>query len=102
MPLPDTTTYTEFRENLSDHFKRLKKTSRPTIVTQNGKAAAVVLSPSAFEEYAAAREFMETARAVEESRRDFAAGRFMSIDEAEKTLAARVRKGTAPRTRKAG
>lgn len=102
MHLPDTTTYTEFRENLSDHFKRLKKTARPTVVTQNGKAVAVVLSPSAFEEYATAREFMDTARAVEESRRDFAAGRFMSIDEAEKALAVRVRKGTTARARKAG
>jgi len=49
MYLPETTTYSEFRENLSSHFKRLKKSDKPTLITQNGKTAAVVMSPSAYE-----------------------------------------------------
>lgn len=50
MFLPDTTSYSEFRQNLSSHFKRLKKSRKPTLITQNGKTAAVVMSPQIYEE----------------------------------------------------
>lgn len=72
--LPDTCSVTEFRDNIADHLRRLRKADRPRMITQNGKAAAVVLSPEQFEDYAAAREFVETVRAVEESRAELAAG----------------------------
>jgi PHD/YefM family antitoxin component YafN of YafNO toxin-antitoxin module len=72
--LPDTCSVTDFRDNIADHLRDLRRSSRPRMITQNGKAAAVVLSPEQFEGYAAAREFMETVRAVEESRRELARG----------------------------
>jgi len=49
MYLPDTTSYSEFRKNLSSHFKRLKKSRKPTLITQNGKTAAVVMGPDTYE-----------------------------------------------------
>lgn len=49
MYLPETTSYSEFRENLSSHFKRLKKSGKPTLITQNGKTAAVVMAPETYE-----------------------------------------------------
>ncbi len=40
---------TEYRRDLTGHFRRLKKSGRPLFVTVNGKTAAVVLSPAAYD-----------------------------------------------------
>ncbi|MFM9958187.1 MAG: type II toxin-antitoxin system Phd/YefM family antitoxin [Phycisphaerales bacterium] len=47
--LPEVCTYTDFRDNLTAHLARLKKAKRATLVTRNGRAAAVVLSPEDYE-----------------------------------------------------
>ncbi len=91
MYLPDTTSYSEFRENLADHFKRLKKSSKPTVVLQKGKAAAVVLSPAQFEAYSDARETLDVLLAIEQGREDYAKGRTIPWEQARRELLAKAR-----------
>ena len=40
----------EFKTHASAYFRRLHRTRRPMVITQNGKPAAVVLSPEEFDE----------------------------------------------------
>lgn len=46
----DIVSLTDFARQTRKHTGDLKKHNRPRILTHNGKAAAVVLSPSAFED----------------------------------------------------
>lgn len=48
----DVVSLTDFARNTKQHTKELGETGRPRILTQNGKAAAVLLSPQAFEKMA--------------------------------------------------
>ena len=48
----DVVSLTDFARNTKKHTKDLAATGRPRVLTQNGKAAAVVLSPEAFEKMA--------------------------------------------------
>ncbi len=48
----DVVSLTDFARNTKQHTTELRETGRPRILTQNGKAAAVVLSPEAFEKMA--------------------------------------------------
>lgn len=86
MILPDTTNYSEFRENLAEHFKRLKKSRKPTVVLQKGRVAAVVLSPAQFEAYSDARETLEILRAIEEGRHEHITGKTIPWQTARKRL----------------
>jgi PHD/YefM family antitoxin component YafN of YafNO toxin-antitoxin module len=45
----DTVSLTDFARNTKKHTQEIAECGRPRILTQNGKAAAVVLSPEAFE-----------------------------------------------------
>ena len=62
--VPDTFSVTDFRENTSGHIRRLKKSKKPTLLTQNGRAAAVVLSPDAYEQLAADAELAISGQSV--------------------------------------
>jgi len=48
----DVVSMTEFARNTREHTEQLKIHGRPKILTQNGKAAAVVLSTDAFQQMA--------------------------------------------------
>ncbi len=39
-----------FKTHASEHIRRIHATGRPMVITQNGRAAAVVLTPADFEE----------------------------------------------------
>lgn len=39
-----------FKTHASEHIRHLHRTGRPMVITQNGRAAAVVLTPDEFEE----------------------------------------------------
>jgi prevent-host-death family protein len=39
-----------FKTHASEHIRNIHRTGRPMIITQNGRAAAVVLTPEEFEE----------------------------------------------------
>lgn len=40
---------TDFRQNAKEHLERLRSTGRPEILTVNGKAEAVVMTPEAYD-----------------------------------------------------
>lgn len=66
-PLPNVYALTDFRARTSEHLKRLKKTDRPTLLTQNGKTAAVVLSEAQYEKLLADAELGRSIAAVREA-----------------------------------
>jgi prevent-host-death family protein len=45
----DTYSLTDFKQNTKEHIERLKATGRPEILTVNGKAEAVVMSPETYD-----------------------------------------------------
>jgi prevent-host-death family protein len=45
----DTYSLTDFKQNTTEHLERLRRSGRPEILTVNGKAEAVVMSPEAYD-----------------------------------------------------
>ena len=62
----------ELKARTADWLRRIDKTGAPVVVTQNGKPAAVLLSPQAFDDLAEQAQFVS---AVTEGLADFEAGR---------------------------
>lgn len=73
--LPDAQPLTQFRENTAKQVKRLRTSHRPLLLTQNGRAACVVMSPQAYEDLLDEAELARSIRRVEESIDQFAKGR---------------------------
>ncbi len=67
----------EFRSNLKSWLERVEE-GRSVVVTQRGKAAAVVVSPESLDEAEEERSFM---RAVVRGLRDVEAGEVLADDE---------------------
>lgn len=95
--LPDVYALTEFRENAAEHVRRLKKTKRATLLTQKGRAAAVIMSPEAYEKMAEAVELARSIQSVQKSMKEFEQGKGMSVDEAFGPLLAKYAKRAARR-----
>jgi prevent-host-death family protein len=70
----------QFKTHASRVIRRLQATKRPFVITQNGKPAAVLLTPAEFDRLNEHAHFLE---AVDEGLRDSAAGRV--IDDAALT-----------------
>lgn len=45
----DTYSLTDFKQNAQQHLERLRQTGRPEVLTVNGKAEAVVMTPEAYD-----------------------------------------------------
>jgi len=45
----DTYSLTDFKQNAQDHLERLRQTGRPEILTVNGRAEAVVMTPQTYD-----------------------------------------------------
>lgn len=65
----------EHRANLTEHLRRVQETGRPMVITQNGRPAAVVLSPSAYDELVRQVESKEDIAAIKQGLADAQAGR---------------------------
>ena len=76
----------ELKAHLSERIRELRGRRRPLVVTQNGKAAAVLLAPEAFDRLTARARFVE---AVEEGLDDHEAGRVVGHEELGRRLDAR-------------
>ena len=90
MPLPapinlehDVVPFTAFRASLAAYIEQTRRTHRPILVTQNGKSAAVLISPADFDQ---AAETLALARAVERGDEDLRAGRVTPHDEARRKI----------------
>src|SRR5262249_48877742 len=78
-----------FKTHASEHIRNIHRTGRPMVITQNGRAAAVVLTPEEFEELGH-RAF---ARAkIEAGIRSAEGGRASSAAEVEARVIAKIRK----------
>ena len=83
---PTPTPASEFGERIDEHLRRLTRAKGPTMLTRRGKAAAFVLSPRQYHSLQDAAEFLDTVRAVVESRKQIARGEHMSIAAAKARL----------------
>jgi prevent-host-death family protein len=76
----------ELKAHLSQKIRELRGTHRPLVVTQNGKAAAVMLSPEDFDRLTTQARFVA---AVQDGLSDLSAGRVISDQELGRRLDAR-------------
>lgn len=76
----------ELKAHLSERIRALKGRGRPLVVTQNGKAAAVMLSPEDFDRLTTQARFVA---AVQEGLGDLGAGRVVSDEALGRRLDAR-------------
>ena len=65
----------DFKARAADWLRRLVETSEPIVITQNGKAAGVLLSPAIYDELTERLRFVE---AIEAGLADAEAGRLVS------------------------
>lgn len=85
----------ELKAHLSERIRDLKSRRRPLVVTQNGKAAAVMLAPEEFDRLTTQARFVA---AVQDGLRDLDAGRVVSDDDLGRRLDARF--GPLPKANK--
>jgi prevent-host-death family protein len=78
----------DFRSNAAAILKQVRESGRPLILTQRGRAAAVLLDIGL---YQALIDEIETLRDVNVAREDLAAGRVLRNEEARARLHARCR-----------
>ncbi|MBI4743836.1 MAG: type II toxin-antitoxin system Phd/YefM family antitoxin [Actinobacteria bacterium] len=76
----------EFKRSISKWFKGLKNTGHPLIITQNGKPAGVLLSPSDYDELVYRKSFLDS---VGRGISDAENGRTYGTEEIRAALAAR-------------
>jgi len=85
----------ELKAHLSERIRELRGRRRPFVVTQNGKAAAVLLAPEEFDRLTAQARFVA---AVQEGLADHEKGRVISHEELGRRLDARF--GRLPKSKK--
>ena len=68
----------EFKAQASEWLRRIAGSDHPLVITQNGKAAGVLLSPAAFDELTERQQFLA---AVQEGMADEQAGRSHTTEE---------------------
>lgn len=79
----------EFKAQAAECLRRIAETGQPLVITQNGKAAGVLLSPSEFDRLSERARFVA---AVEEGLADADAGRLRDHEEVVARM--RARSGT--------
>ena len=84
----------DFKAHLSERIRELRTRRRPLVVTQNGKAAAVLLAPEEFDRLTSQAQFVA---AVQEGFDDLEAGRVLGHDELGRRLDARFGPLTEPK-----
>jgi antitoxin YefM len=80
----------QFKTGLAGWFKSVRESGRPLIITQNGKPAGVLLSPSEFDELAYKKAFFDS---VQKGVVDAEAGRTLSTEELKAELKKRSKQG---------
>lgn len=75
--VPDIVPVTDLRQDAAAVLRRLKGSRDPLVITQRGRAAAIMLSP---ESYEAARQERELLRMLARGERELAEGQGHSLD----------------------
>jgi prevent-host-death family protein len=78
----------EFKAGAAEMLRRIAETGHPLVITQNGKAAGVILSPAEFDRLNERARFVA---AVEEGLADADAGRVREHDEVVARMSERFR-----------
>jgi prevent-host-death family protein len=73
----------EFKTHASKVIRRLQETKRPFVITQNGKPAAVLVTPGEFDRLNEHARFVE---ALDEGLKDADRGRMVDDDELTREL----------------
>jgi prevent-host-death family protein len=73
----------EFKTQASRVLRKLKESQRPVIITQNGRPAAVLITPAEFD---LMRERERLMAAIQEGLADSEAGRVLEDDEVERLM----------------
>ena len=73
----------EFKTHASKVISRLQETKRPFVITQNGKPAAVLVTPGEFDRLNEHARFIE---ALDEGLKDAVRGRMVEDDELTREL----------------
>jgi prevent-host-death family protein len=81
----------EFKAQAAEFLRRVAETGQPLVITQNGKAAGVLLAPADFDRLTERATFVT---AVEQGIADADAGRLSPHDE----VAARMRQRFGPKS----
>jgi prevent-host-death family protein len=76
----------EFKAQAAQWLKRTRDTAQPVVITQNGKPAAVLLSPAEYDRLSERERFLQSVAAGLD---DAEAGRVMSTATLRSRLAAR-------------
>ncbi len=73
----------EFKKQMANWLKTTKKTGRPLVITQNGKPAAVVISPEEFDNLQYTKRFMQS---VNQGLKDITSGNTFSTEQIKNKL----------------
>lgn len=84
----DIVPYSAFRSSLSAFMDKTRKTQRPILVTQNGKAASVLMDVACFE---ALRETQAVLADIENAERELKSGQGIPHGQFMSEMAARYR-----------
>jgi prevent-host-death family protein len=73
----------EFKTHASRVLRKLQESQRPVVITQNGRPAAVLITPEEFDAFHERERFMA---AVREGLADIEAGRLLDPEEVRRQL----------------
>lgn len=90
--LHDSVALNEFQENATAHLRRIMKSKRPAVLMRGRRAAAVVMSPEAYDRLQEAAAFSESVRRVKVALREFDQGRGRPAAEVMRELRAKYGK----------
>ncbi|MDA3785644.1 MAG: type II toxin-antitoxin system Phd/YefM family antitoxin [Deltaproteobacteria bacterium] len=74
---------TDFKNQASKMLRRVQSSHRPIIITQNGRAAGVLISPAEFDQLSEQCRFIQ---AVQSGLSDVEQGRVLSEEELDRAL----------------
>lgn len=83
----DITSFTEHRQHLREHLRRVRETGRPLYITTNGHTDAVVLSPEVYDALADKAELAESLALLDRSMENIKDGRTQAAKPALKRIA---------------
>jgi prevent-host-death family protein len=75
--VPDLIPITDFRQDAARALKQVQRSAEPVIITQRGRAAAVMLSVEAFEQGERERQIL---RLLAQGEQEISAGKGKSLD----------------------
>lgn len=100
-PSEDIVPMSEFRNNLSDCAARTRKSGRPILLTQNGRASYVFMDLATFEEIREKLEKMEAYEDLLVAEGEADRGEVYTVDEVERMMNDHIAKHVAKQPKRA-